>query len=254
MCNLLNRSQNHIPIYFHNFCSYDSKLLLNVINKTTKVRTPPKFLFSNLQKLRVLTHNSFKFKDSLEHLPSSLSKLVTELNNPYQNHNFPIFHQSKIIQSFLQKNESKESIKMKLKLLTNGKGIYPYSLCNDAHIMKKIVKFPPIEDFFNDLTNTSCPTEDYNFAFKVYNTFNCKNLYEYTLLYNHTDTLLLAESMMVYRKVIQDHFQMDINHFLGLPGLSFNIMLKISKIKLEQISLPKISDFFRKSIRGGCLL
>ena len=124
MCNLLNRSQNHIPIYFHNFCSYDSKLLLNVINKTTKVRTPPKFLFSNLQKLRFLTYNSFKFKDSLEHLPSSLSKLVTELNNPYQNHNFPIFHQSKIIESFLQKNESKESIKMKLKLFANGKGIY----------------------------------------------------------------------------------------------------------------------------------
>ena len=140
---------------------------------------------------------------------------------------------------------------MKLKLLTNGKGIYPYSLCNDAHIMKKIVKFPPIEDFFNHLTNTACPTEDYNFAFKVYNTFNCKNLYEYTLLYNHTDTLLLAESMMVYRKVIQDHFQMDINHFLGIPGLSFNIMLKISKIKLEKISDPEISEFFRKSIRGG---
>lgn len=108
MCNLLNRSQNHIPIYFHNFCSYDSKLLLNVINKTSKVRTPPKFLFSNLQKLRFLTYNSFKFKDSLEHLPSSLSKLVTELNNPYQNHNFPIFHQSRIIRSFLQKNESKK--------------------------------------------------------------------------------------------------------------------------------------------------
>ena len=251
MCNLLNRSQNHIPIYFHNFCSYDSKLLLNVINKTSKVRTPPKFLFSNLQKLRFLTYNSFKFKDSLEHLPSSLSKLVTELNSPYQNHNFPIFHQSRIIRSFLQKNESKKSIRIKLKLLTNGKGIYPYSLCNDAHIMKKIVKFPPIEEFFNNLTNTPCPIEDYNFGFKVYNAFNCKNLYEYTLLYNHTDTLLLAEIMMVYRKVIQDHFQMDINHFLGIPGLSFNIMLKISKIKLEKISDPEINEFFRKSIRGG---
>ena len=67
----------------------------------------------------------------------------------------------------------------------------------------------------------------------------------------HTYTLLLAESMMVYRKVIQDHFQMDINHFLGIPGLSFNIMLKISKIKLEKISDPEISEFFRKSIRGG---
>ena len=71
------------------------------------------------------------------------------------------------------------------------------------------------------------------------------------MLYNHTDTLLLAEIMMVYRNVIQDHFQMDINHFLGIPGLSFNIMLKISKIKLEKISDPEINEFFRKSIRGG---
>merc|ERR1712074_474791 len=38
---------------------------------------------------------------------------------------------------------------------------------------------------------------------------------------------------------------------LGIPGLSFNIMLKISKIKLEKISDPEISEFFRESIRGG---
>ena len=49
MCNLLNRSQNHIPIYFHNLCSYDSKLLLNVTNKNRKPRVIPNFLFSNLQ-------------------------------------------------------------------------------------------------------------------------------------------------------------------------------------------------------------
>ena len=49
--------------------------------------------------------------------------------------------------------------------------------------------------------------------------------------------------MVVYRKVIQDHFQMDINHFLGISGLSFNIMLKVSKIQLEKISNPKISEF-----------
>ena len=214
---------------------------------------PPKFLFSNLQKLRFLTYNSFKFKDSLEHLPSSLSKLTTELNNPYQNHTFPIFHQSKIIQSFLSKNESKESIKSKIKLLTSGKGIYPYSLCNNAHIMKQIITFPPIEKFFNDLTNTPCSIEDYHFAVNVYKSFNCRNLYEYTLLYNHTDTLLLSEIMMVYRKVIQDHFQMDINHFLGIPGLSFNIMLKISRIKFELISDPKMSKFLKSPKEGGYL-
>ena len=36
-----------------------------------------------------------------------------------------------------------------------------------------------------------------------------------------------------------------------MPGLSFNIMLKISKIKLEKINDPEISEFFRKYIRGG---
>ena len=45
-----------------------------------------------------------------------------------------------------------------------------------------------------------------------------EKLYEYTILYNHTDTLLLAEIMMVYKKVIQDNCQMDINYFLGIPG------------------------------------
>ena len=57
--------------------------------------------------------------------------------------------------------------------------------------------------------------------------------------------------MMVYRKVIKDHFQMDIHHFRGIPGLSFNMMLKMSKVKLELISDPEMSDFFQKSIRGG---
>ena len=92
MCNLLNRTQSHIPIYFHNFCSYDSRLLPNTINNKTGTRTSPKFLFSNLETLRYLTYNSYKLKDLLEHLPSSSSKLVTELNNPNQNHNFSIFH------------------------------------------------------------------------------------------------------------------------------------------------------------------
>ena len=83
----------------------------------------------------------------LEHLPSSLSTLVSELKNPYQNHEFPICHQSEIIKSFLQKNETKETTEIKMRQLTGGKGIYPYSLCDDAEIMKTIVSFPPIESF-----------------------------------------------------------------------------------------------------------
>ena len=79
--------------------------------------------------------------------------------------------------------------------------------------MKKIKTFPPIESFFNNLSNTACTEKEHNFGLHVYTSFRCKNLYEYTILYNHTDTLLLAEIFMVYRKVILDNFEMDVNHF-----------------------------------------
>ena len=117
------------------------------MKKTTKIRIPPKCLFSNLQKMRSLTYNSYKFKVSIEHLASSLSKLVQELNNPYQNHSFPIFKQSMIIKSFLSKNNSIQSVQEKLKLMTSGKAIYPYALCSDSSTMKKVKEFPKIEMF-----------------------------------------------------------------------------------------------------------
>ena len=56
---------------------------------------------------------------------------------------------------------------------------------------------------------------------------------------------------MTYRKIIQDHFDIDVNHFLGIPSLAFNLMLKISKVKIELLSDPEINFFFRNSIRGG---
>ena len=120
-------------------------------------------------------------------------------------------------------------------MLTCEKYLFPYLLCND----ERWWKYTSISwncTFFNGLTNSSCCVKDYQFAEIVYKRFNCPNLYKYTLLYNHTNTLLFTEIMMVYWKVVQNHFQMYINHFLGIPGLSFDIILEISKAKLEFIS------------------
>ena len=44
---------------------------------------------------------------------------------------------TKIIKTFLRKNETVEMKNTKIKLLTGGKGLYPYSLCDDAAVMKK---------------------------------------------------------------------------------------------------------------------
>ena len=236
----------------HNFAAYDSKLLIQIINNDRKMRVHPDFLLSNSQKFRYITYNSYKFKDSIEHLPSSLSNLVKELNNPSQKHTFQIIKQSKIIKSFFPKNMEDEKLNKAYEMLCAGKGIFPYKLASNVKEMKKITEFPSIPFFFNDLKNEECSSSDYKFSRKVYKLFECKNLYEYCILYNTLDTILLSEIFLVYRNIIYTHFEIDVNHFLGIPGLAYKIMMKLSDTKIELISNRKMNKFFQHSIRGGC--
>ena len=110
LCNLASRSQTHIPLYFHNFQKYDSKLFIKMLNKNIRLRNTLNPLFSNMQHIRSLQFNSYKFFDSLDHLPSSLSQLVEELSNPYQKHQFLILKQSEIIKNYFPSNLSEIEI------------------------------------------------------------------------------------------------------------------------------------------------
>ena len=240
-CNLRNKAQNLIPIFMHNFKGYDSKLLLSCLTQSQD-KTKCNILASNTQNFRSISFRSFRFGDSLEHLPSSLDKLIRELNKTYDSNDFNILKQSMLI------FDGPITYK-KLKLITSGKGIYPYKMA--SRNMKKVTKFPDKQEFFNHLTKTHCCKEDYNYARKVWQAFNIANLEEYTKLYNHCDVLLLAEAFFLYRKVILQSFKLDPPHFYGIPSLSFNIMLKFSQIKLQHLSDPKMNDWFRQSIRGG---
>ena len=243
-CNLLNRSQRKIPLYFHNFKGYDSKIIVSCIKKSQDTKTKFNILSSNSQNFRSITYRSFRFCDSLEHMPMSLDKMVLELNKTYNVHNFKILQQSITI---FGNNFSYQ----KMKLLCNSKGVYPYQLCDHHHKMIRIRTIPPKKLFYNNLLQKPCSRSEYNHAKKVWDTFSVKNLKEYTKLYNHCDVLLLAEAFFLYRKVILQSFNLDPSHFFGVPSLSYNIMLKFSKIKLSHLSDPKMNDWFRSSIRGG---
>ena len=63
-----------------------------------------------------------------------------------------------------------------MKLLNGAKGAHTYVLCKDAIVMEKIVTFPPIDKFVNDMTNTCCTPKDCQFGIDVYESFNRKNL------------------------------------------------------------------------------
>ena len=52
---------------------------------------------------------------------------------------------------------------------------------------------PDKESFYSELSNEHITNEDYEYAQKVWNTFNIKNLGEYHDLHVESDTLLLAD-------------------------------------------------------------
>ena len=46
-------------------------------------------------------------------------------------------------------------------------------------------------------------------------------------LYCGLDVIFLAEIFVKYREMVIKHFELDRIYYLGIPGLSFNIMLKM---------------------------
>ena len=58
-----------------------------------------------------------------------------------------ILKQSKIIREYFPPNLSETEIKKLYKLLSSGKGVYPYKLSDYPEKMKNINKFPDIKFF-----------------------------------------------------------------------------------------------------------
>ena len=73
---------------------------------------------------------------------------------------------------------------------------------------------------------------------------------EYHDLYLKTDVLLLAD---VFEKCIEtclNYYGLDPCHYFSSPGLSWDVMLKMTKVNLEFISDIGMHLFIEKGVRG----
>lgn len=91
----------------------------------------------------------------------------------------------------------------------------------------KQTKIPSKIDFDNALTMEKMGDEAYEFVKKVWNTFKCRNLEEYLITYVISDTLLLADVFMSFRKISLQTYKLDPCYFYSLPGYAFQAILKI---------------------------
>ena len=74
---------------------------------------------------------------------------------------------------------------------------------------------------------------------------------DYHDLYLKTDVLFLADVFEKFINTCLEYYGLDPCHYFSSPGLSWDAMLKITKIELELISDNDLSLFIEKGMREG---
>ena len=92
---------------------------------------------------------------------------------------------------------------------------------------------------------------DYTHGNNVFNKFKLNNLGEYHDLYVQSDTLLLTDVFENFRNKCLEVYQLDLAHFLSLPGLAWQGCLKKTNIKLELLTDYDMLWMVEEGIRGG---
>ena len=133
--------------------------------------------------------------------------------------------------------------------LMKEKGVYPYDYM-DAEEKFAEKRLPNKQDFYSLLTDEDISDEEYGHAQKVWDTFGIENMGQYHDLYLKSDVLLLADVFENFREINLTNSGLDPCHYVSSPGLSWDAMLKMTKVNLDLISDVDRQLFIEKGMRG----
>ena len=92
---------------------------------------------------------------------------------------------------------------------------------------------------------------DYRHANNVFKVFKLEKLGDYHDLYVQSDTLLLADVFNNFRDMCLKEYELDLAHFLSLPGLAWQACLRKTNIELELLTDYNMLLMVEEGIRGG---
>lgn len=232
-CNLKRKNQTFLPVFIHNSSNYDSHFIIKQLGcDEQKIHVIPNtsekfvsFTKCTASKLKI------RFLDSFRFLSSSLEQLAKNLPKDKFYNTSLFFNEEDMI-------------------YVTRKGCYPYDYTNNWSKLEE-TKLPDKKYFRNSMTDEDITDDEYTFAQTVWNQFNCKTLGDYSDLYLKTDVLLLADVFENFRNICMINYEVDPAHYLTVPSLTFDAMLKYTKIELELISDYDMYMMIEKGIRGG---
>ena len=159
--------------------------------------------------------NKLSFIDSFQFLNSSLDSLIKNLNNDYSKYLSQEFHKNKFD-------------------LVKQNGFYPYEYTIDFKKVKE-----------------QLPSKENEHVLNVWSKFEMKTMKDYHDLYLKCDVLLLTDVFERFRNNSLKNYGLFPNHYLSAPWLSWDAMVKMTKVKFELVTDPDMYMFFEKGTRGG---
>jgi hypothetical protein len=186
---------------------------------------------NNMEKYMTFSLGQLQFIDSLQFMNSSLDKLVANL----QTENLVITSQS---------HTDTELV------LLRRKGVYPYEYVDSFERFDE-ARLPPKEVFYSRLSREHITDADYQHALRVWEAFGCKTFGDYQDIYLRTDVLLLADVFETFRNTSMKHYGLDPAHYYTAPGMSWDALLKKTRVNLELLSDIDMHLFFEKGLRDG---
>ena len=130
------------------------------------------------------------------------------------------------------------------------KGVYAYDFMDS---LKKFdsKELPTKDQFYSILNDKHITDDEYEHAIKVWKTFKIKTMGEYHDLYLGSNVLLLAEVIESFKRTCLQYYNLDPCRYFTSPGLSWDAMLKMTKIELELMTDIDMFQFIEKGMRGG---
>ena len=92
--------------------------------------------------------------------------------------------------------------------------------------------------------------EDYMVCERIWDKFKMKNMGDYHDHYLKKDVLLLTDVFEKIIKTFLKYYELDSCHYFSSPGLTWDVMLKMTGVKLEKISDIDKYLFIEKGLRG----
>lgn len=234
--NITDLKVNKTPLVFHNGGRFDIHFLIQELHV---IEQPVTNLIGKTGE-NIMSMDLFGRRltviDSMNHLSASLASLVDIMKKSNKT--------LKLTKKWLGEDDTG------LELLSR-KGVFPYEYATDENSLINTTVLPPIETFYDTLRECHIDQQDYQHSQRVWSHFKCKNLLDYMIIYLISDVILLADVFENYRSFFLAKFSLDCTKYLSLPGLSYDCMLKYTKIKLDFIYDLETYEFLKKGLRGG---